>query len=395
MMLHSSKWIWAVVATGCMAAGANAQWADGFETYASGSVINGQGGWKQWDSAPNLTSIVLSSGGSFVSHTGANCVGVFSDGAQTSDLVHEFTGYTSGNWDFKAYSYIPLANPAPGQAALLGNVYFLLLNTYADFGPYNWSVQLTMNPATGVWTVDAGSPATATGSLIFDTWVECKASIDLTADTCEVFYNTVSTAPAYSWTGGVFGGGGGVLNIACVDLYKGPLPAGTPTAGGYWDTVSLLGGGVPPPTSYCVSKTTGNGCSPTIGFVAGDQASATNAGPFRVNGTNFINNKSCLLFYGISGQGATPFQGGTLCVLPPVRRTPATVTGGNPPPNDCSGAPSIDMNSFAVGGLGGTPLAALTVVGTVVQCQWWGRDPGFAAPNNTQLSNGLEYTVGP
>jgi len=393
MMLHSSKWIWAAVATGCMAVGANAQWSDNFDTYAAGSVINGQGGWKQWDSAPNTTSIIVATGGTFAVHTGSNCVGVFSNGVQTSDLVHEYTGYNSGTWDWKAYSYLPLTNPPPGQGPLIDDVFFLLLNTYADFGPYNWSVQLTMNPNTGVWTVDAGSVATATGALVFDQWIECKATIDLTADTCEVFYNGVSTAPAYSWTGGVFGGGGGVLNIGCIDLYH--RPGVTPNSGGYWDTASLLGGGVPAPTTYCVSKTTGNGCSPTIGWVAGDQASATNAGPFRVNGTNFINNKSCLLFYGGNGQGNVPFQGGTLCVAPAIRRTPGTTTGGNPPPNDCSGVPSIDMNLFAVGGLGGSPQPFLTTVGAVVNCQWWGRDPGFPAPNNTQLSNGLEYTVGP
>jgi len=148
-----------------------------------------------------------------------------------------------------------------------------------------------------------------------------------------------------------------------------------------------------PPLSYCTAKTTSNGCSPTIGFIGA--ASATSGSGFLVNGTSFMNNKNCLLFYGVSGQASNPFQGGTLCVKAQVRRTPGTNTLGNPPPNDCSGVPSIDMNLFAVGGLGGTPLAALTVPGTVVDCQWWGRDPGFVAPNNTQLSNALEYTVGP
>ena len=163
------------------------------------------------------------------------------------------------------------------------------------------------------------------------------------------------------------------------------------------DTRRFAGGCAPPPITFCVAKTTSvttaGTCLPAMASLG--QPSASAGSGFYVQGTNFINNKNCLLFYGNTGQASLPYQGGTLCVKSPIKRTPSTNTHGNLPPNDCSGVPSIDMNRFAVGGLGGTPLPALTVPGTVVDCQWWGRDPGLAAPNNTMLSNGLEYVVGP
>jgi hypothetical protein len=145
------------------------------------------------------------------------------------------------------------------------------------------------------------------------------------------------------------------------------------------------------PLLYCTAKVNSLGCAPAIASTG--TPSATAGSGFVVRGTNVINNKSGLLFYGSTGQTATPFQNGTLCVKSPIKRTPAVGSGGNPPPNDCSGVYAIDMNTFAVGGLGGAPLPALTVPGTVVDCQWWGRDPGFAAPNNTTLTNGLQYVV--
>jgi hypothetical protein len=115
-----------------------------------------------------------------------------------------------------------------------------------------------------------------------------------------------------------------------------------------------------------------------------------------VSCSNVRNNKNGLLFYGVSGRASSPYQGGTLCVKAPIKRSPAISSGGAPlPANDCSGIYSIDMNAFAVSAGPPAPLPALTIPGTVVDCQWWGRDPGFPAPNNTTLSNGLEYTVCP
>jgi len=108
------------------------------------------------------------------------------------------------------------------------------------------------------------------------------------------------------------------------------------------------------------------------------------------------NQKGGLLFYGLNGSAAAPFQGGTMCLAPPRMRTPTQNSGGNSfPADDCSGSFALDMNAFASGALGGTPAPALRVAGATVHCQFWGRDPGFAAPADTMLSNALRYVVLP
>ena len=147
-------------------------------------------------------------------------------------------------------------------------------------------------------------------------------------------------------------------------------------------------------TVYCTAKVNSLGCLPAIGSTGSSSASASSG--FTVTGANVRNGKAGLLFYGTSGRASIPFQGGTLCVAPSIRRTPVVNAGGNPPPaNDCSGVFSIDMNAFAAGALGGNPSAQLLVPGTVVDGQFWGRDQGFPAPMNTTLTDGLEWTVCP
>ena len=49
------------------------------------------------------------------------------------------------------------------------------------------------------------------------------------------------------------------------------------------------------------------------------------------------------------------------------------------------------MNASAAGALGGFPAPYLSTAGSVVHCQWWGRE----SPGSSFLTNGLEYTVGP
>jgi carboxypeptidase T len=144
-------------------------------------------------------------------------------------------------------------------------------------------------------------------------------------------------------------------------------------------------------STYCTPKVNSLGCVPAIGSSGTPSASAGSG--FTVTGSNVRNQKPGLLFYGVNGQASNPFQGGTLCIATPIKRTPAVGSGGTPAGNDCTGVYAIDFNSFAVGGLGGNPLPALQTPGTVVDAQWWGRDPGFPAPDNTTLTNGLHFSM--
>lgn len=143
---------------------------------------------------------------------------------------------------------------------------------------------------------------------------------------------------------------------------------------------------------YCTAKTNSLGCTPSIAAQGAGSASASHG--LMITCTQVRNNTPSLLLYSTAGRIAAPFQGGFLCMNSPLRRTPGQSAGGSPAPTqDCSGLLSIDMNSFARGLLGGQPIPELGVIGSVVQCQWWGRDQGLAPPFNSMLSNAVEYTV--
>jgi len=167
------------------------------------------------------------------------------------------------------------------------------------------------------------------------------------------------------------------------------------TASGPVDAHMLIDICVPPDTTtYCTAKVNSAGCLPRIAAIGIPSASAQ-AG-FVVQADRVLNLKSGLLFYGVSGKASTPFAGGTLCVKAPVKRAVPVSSGGSPPPSvDCSGLYRLDLNAFASGQLGGSPASGLSVPGTTVYCQWYGRDPGYPQPANVQLSDAVEYRVVP
>jgi hypothetical protein len=146
--------------------------------------------------------------------------------------------------------------------------------------------------------------------------------------------------------------------------------------------------------NYCTAKVNSLGCVPAIGFSGYASASASSG--FMITGSNVRNNKPGLLIYSDGGRASIAFQGGYRCVNSPIKRSIQVNSNGNAPPaNDCSGVYLIDMNAFAVGALGGIPAAYLGVPGTVVDGQYWGRDPGFSPPNDSTLTDALEFVVCP
>src|SRR5512143_1307464 len=97
---------------------------EGFEAYAAGTNVHGQGGWKGWDNAAAAGALVSNR----IAHGGRNSLEILG----SSDLVHPFS-LAGGKWVLTAYQYIP--------TGAKGTTYFILLNTYRDNGPYDWSVQ--------------------------------------------------------------------------------------------------------------------------------------------------------------------------------------------------------------------------------------------------------------
>jgi choice-of-anchor B domain-containing protein len=155
------------------------------------------------------------------------------------------------------------------------------------------------------------------------------------------------------------------------------------------DDLELLDLACPPgdPSSYCTPKTNGLGCLPHLTWSG--EASASGSTPFVLTARSVVSAQQGLLFYGYA-PAALPFQGGLLCVAPPIERTAPQPSGGPGLPNDCSGTLSLDFNARIQSG-----TDPALVPGVVVHAQIWTRDPFDPSGFGTSLSDAVAFTIQP
>jgi alpha-tubulin suppressor-like RCC1 family protein len=182
---------------------------------------------------------------------------------------------------------------------------------------------------------------------------------------------------------------GAVLAWGSGELTVPELPPGfrfSQLASGWDHCVALYS--VPEPTTYCTAKS--NSCGKLPSIESSGIPSASSRSGFLVSASHTRAAKAGLLVYTHAGSGNVPFHGGILCLATTGLKRSAVVVDMTGTPGQCDGTLSIDMNAFAVGSLGGSPSPLLTIPGTRVNVQFWGRD---TVPNGALLSNALEYYV--
>lgn len=196
-----------------MTAAAHADWSENFDSYDAGTKLDNIGGWFGWDNVSSAAGTVSDE----FALSGPNSLGV--SNTLGSDAIHPFGPYDSGSWVFTGHQYIP--------SGLDGLTYFILNSVYNHGGPYEWAIEMHMDPGTGM--VNENIHGGTTTPIVYDSWVEVRVEFDLDADTFDASYNNVSIASG-TWTSASYP----TLAFANVDLYA---PHDNPV---YWDDFSLV-----------------------------------------------------------------------------------------------------------------------------------------------------------
>ena len=146
------------------------------------------------------------------------------------------------------------------------------------------------------------------------------------------------------------------------------------------DNLAMVAGvpGCTLPIVYCTAGqgTSSSGCFASISTSNMSACPTSGANDYDVLVSNAEGAKPGIVFYGYA-PAAIPFSSGTLCVQPPIKRTPAQSTGGAS--GSCNGSMTLRIND---------PAGVDHAAGTIVYFQGWNRDPMAAA--NTDVSDAIE-----
>jgi len=183
---------------------ANMSWLDNFDSYANDQFLDDfsteDGGWGGWGLNP--------AAGAYVRDDQVLSTPYAVEIMDPSDLVHEYEGYTTGNWTYKCMQYIP--------TDFSGMTYFIMMSEYLDAGDGTWIVQVHFDSDLNVVEQETSGEQLP---LIKGEWVEIRCEIDLTDDWLQIYYGGELLAEK-PWSVDYSGASGGPMNIACVDLWS-------------------------------------------------------------------------------------------------------------------------------------------------------------------------------
>jgi hypothetical protein len=139
------------------------------------------------------------------------------------------------------------------------------------------------------------------------------------------------------------------------------------------------------PAVYCTATPSTSGCVASMSFSG--TPSATAGSGFTLSVGDLPPERNATLLYGHWLPTTLPFAGGTLCVAPPLSRTPLLTSHGTGP---CGASLSFDFNAWIAAG-----ADPALVNGRPVWIQCWTRDPPAAYVGKLNLSDAVYFVIAP